>query len=59
MAVSTTVGNVKKLYNLVFLQKSRKQIGKAICKVVNVMEILYFYEYMFRSTKKFRPILTL
>ena len=47
MAVSTMVGTAKnKLCNLVFLFlcKPRKLICNPICKVVNVMEIVYYYE---------------
>ena len=51
----------KELCNLVFLslQKTRKQIDEVICKVVNVMEMVYFYENFFRFTKKFLLLLTL
>ena len=51
----------KKLCSLVFLSlhQSKKQIEEAISKVLIVMEILYFCEKFFRSTKKFLPILTL
>ena len=41
------------------LHQSKKQIEEAISKVLNVMEILYFYVDFFRFTKKFLPILTL
>ena len=37
----------------------QEKIDEAISKVVNVIEILYFYENFFRFTKKFLPILTL
>ena len=43
MAVSTMVGTAKKtmLFGILSLQKFRKHIDEAICKVVNVMEILF------------------
>ena len=63
MAVSNMVGTAKKkLCNLVFFlfgSLRKKQIDNAISKVVNVMEILYFFENFFRFTKKFHLILTL
>ena len=45
MAVSTMVGTAKKLqFGIFVFVEVQKPIDEAICKVVNVMEILYFYE---------------
>ena len=40
MTVSTMAGTAKKILNLVFSYLSRNQTDQAICKAVNVMEIL-------------------
>ena len=62
MAVSTMVDTAKKTaiwYCCLCSSLRKKQIDEAISKIVNVMEVLYFYEKFFRLTKKFLPILTL
>ena len=56
MAVSTMVDTAKKKKKK---KESRKQTEAAIWKVVNVMEIVYFYETFICFTKKFFPLLTL
>ena len=63
MAASTMVGTAKKNYAIWYCclcsSLRKKQIDGAISKVVNVLEILYFYGNFFRFTKNFLLILTL
>ena len=61
MAVSTMVGTAKKTmqFGIFVFVAVQEKIDEAISKVVNVIEILYFYENFFRFRKKFLPILTL
>ena len=56
MAVSAMVGTAEKTMQFgifVFVE-----VQETISKVVNAMEILYFYENFFRFMKKFLPIST-
>ena len=61
MTVSTMVGTARKTmqFGIFVFVEVQETNGGGKLQVVNVREILYFYENFFRSTKKFLPILTL